>query len=1204
MSRGFEGENRNRKRFAILMHGDAVQFTRHMRENLDRTYDKLHAAFKIFTKVINAWNGNVVNIAGDSILAEFASLGAAINASREIQEKLDFLPDEDGECLTFRIGIAIGDVIENTHGLFGDGVNIAARLQQLASPCGIYISEAAFNALDQETARNFTFVGEFVVKNIEAPLRVYNDSTLDTCRGVGVERLKVAEKIEVTVLACKLLHRPQCSSDNEDVYNFISVATALFTEKVRSFGGVVVNTLGPLLLATFGYPSAHRNDPACAVHAAWAIQRTLGAGLTTEELDSTLRLGIDSGSVIIETVSNGDRKEISGFPVTRSSDFTDLVDDCSVYVSDEIALAISEAFHVERAAYSLRKGGGRFWRVTSAMSARKVEQIVGRSFEVEQFQQIVTNTHKRAIGQIIWIEGAAGIGKTTLKDKFVSIAQEVGLFCYSGHVLDFGDSRDFGAIKEIARSIIGIDVAMIRTELLKKLDTFLSDHNFEPLEWPLVYDFLDLPLSDEYALIVDAMDVDLCEDKRRQIIVKIVKEANPGSPILIAIEDLHWADPTTLRAITDIVGVILERSAILVLTARTDPQLERNDWLDVSRGASTISMSLGPLGADDAYVMAQNLGFSDEALIKKCIDRASGNGFYLRQLLYCGASEGSETLPLTVLATIRARVDQLQASERAALQAASVVGTRFSRPIVEFILQSSNFDLQILVDFKLLSQHGREYAFDHALISDATYGSLLKATKRHLHGRAALWYKARNPTLWAVHLERAGDATAAEAYVVAAREEYVRSHTSEALSLIERGQAIANSRIHRFSLGLLKAELLLHLAKADQSISELRMTLDLADNEVDRCAVWILQAANLIQSDDYKGAVAILEKVEAAAKSLGSQDLLARMHHLYGNLCFPLGQIDRCHDHQKQALRYATAAGSLEMQVRALSGLGDAEYASGAMSRALHKFEQCIELAKTHNFNRLVVGNQHMIPTARHYLANLELALEDAHAALEAAIDCGYARAELCSLSCLSVIAFDAGRTADLLTFVRRGVKLAENLNSPRFIPLNFVLASKAYRQAGDLPAARDSIMQAMEICRQVGMAYNGLRVLSEFALSSNDNAERDAALAEGEALLARGVLGSDQLWFLRDAIDVSLLHGQWDRASGYAEQLEAFAADDPLPWSTFHAERGRTLAGIGADPPTDEFRFRLKSLEQTAVELGYGSALPTLRTALAGRLS
>ncbi|MCZ6748885.1 MAG: adenylate/guanylate cyclase domain-containing protein, partial [SAR324 cluster bacterium] len=163
-----------RKLAAILM-ADVVGYSRLMSGDEAATVRTLKACREVFASVVERHRGRVVNAPGDSVLAEFGSVVEGVAAAVAIQQRLAEdnrrLPED--RRMHFRIGINLGDVVVEEGAIYGDGVNVAARLEALAEPGGIWVSRNAFDQVDGKLPVAFEYMGEHSVKNIDKPLRAY-----------------------------------------------------------------------------------------------------------------------------------------------------------------------------------------------------------------------------------------------------------------------------------------------------------------------------------------------------------------------------------------------------------------------------------------------------------------------------------------------------------------------------------------------------------------------------------------------------------------------------------------------------------------------------------------------------------------------------------------------------------------------------------------------------------------------------------------------------------------------------------------------------------------------------------------------------------------------------------------------------------------------------------------------------------------------
>ena len=206
-------------------------------------------------------------------------------------------------------------------------------------------------------------------------------------------------------------------------------------------------------------------------------------------------------------------------------------------------------------------------------------------------------------------------------------------------------------------------------------------------------------------------------------------------------------------------------------------------------------------------------------------------------------------------------MDQLDPLDKQALLAAAVFGQRFSLAALRQLIERPDYTCERLVEHLLVRPQGDDdFLFAHALIRDAVYDTLLKASRRALHRRAARWFEGRDPVLYAEHLDRAEDPAAARAYLEAAKSRAAAYHYEPAQALVERGLAIATEAAERSALTCLQGELWHDLGVMTASRQAYEAALAAAgDDERAACRAWIGLAAVKRVTEDLDGAFADLD---------------------------------------------------------------------------------------------------------------------------------------------------------------------------------------------------------------------------------------------------------------------------------------------------------------------------------------------------------
>src|SRR5271169_17251 len=293
-----------------------------------------------------------------------------------------------------------------------------------------------------------------------------------------------------------------------------------------------------------------------------------------------------------------------------------------------------------------------------------------------------------------------------------------------------------------------------------------------------------------------------------------------------------------------------------------------------------MTLDLGPLRKEDAISLANTFVDTTNQLALSCVERAAGNPLFLEHLLRNLEEErGGEDVPASIQSLVLARIDRLFPVDKQALQAASVLGQRFSLDALRHLIKSTQYTCAGLVQRYLVRPEGDEYLFAHSLVQEGVYNSLLNARRADLHRDAAVWYGDRDPVLRAEHLDRANDPAAAVAYLDAAKAQTAGLHFETALRLADRGIKLDESLSTRYELMCLRGDALRNMGATEESIVAFELALESAADDVRRCRAWVGMAAGLRVADRQKEALEALDQAEAAAARQGLASERVQIHY-------------------------------------------------------------------------------------------------------------------------------------------------------------------------------------------------------------------------------------------------------------------------------------------------------------------------------------
>jgi class 3 adenylate cyclase/tetratricopeptide (TPR) repeat protein len=1014
------------------------------------------------------------------------------------------------------------------------------------------------------------------------------------------------ERRQVTVLFCDLAGYTRLTRElgAEAVHDMTDRFFSLVDGLIERFGGTVDKHIGDCAMAVFGAPVAHGNDPERAMRAALAIQGAMPDLSRELGRDLNVHIGIASGQVVASGGAGHRTYSITGDSVNLASRLADTAAAGVILISDAVRHMLPPGLACQEAGAVEVKGLAepvRAWRLLGFGEAAAPDRpFVGRRAELVQFRDALGACRVSGTGQAVVVRGEAGIGKTRLVEEFQAQATAEGFACHLSLVLDFGAGTGQDAIRALTRSLLGLRAGsepaarQAALEQAAAADPALVDRRV------FLNDLLDLPQPTEVRGLYDAMDGATRSRGVRETVAALVRQASTRAPLLLAIEDLHWADQATLGHLASLAEAAATCPVILVMTSRIEGDPLDHAWRASIGGSPLVTIDLQPLRAPEANALAAAYFDANSDFARRCIERAAGNPLFLEQLLRHAKGAAETAVPGSVQSLVQARIDQLDPFNKQALQAAAIFGQRFALDALRHALQSPDYSCAALVERFLIRPIGEEFLFAHALIRDAVYDTLLRPRRRELHRRAAEWFASRDLVLHAEHLDRAEAPEAPHAYLEAARAQAADYRYERARALTERGLALAADPAACFVLTCLHGEILHDLGAMAESRAAYERALEAAGDDRARASAWLGLAGVKRVTDDLEGAFADLDRAQAAAEQHGLVEMCARIHFLRGNLHFPRGNITGCLAEHQKSLELALATDLPELEAQAFGGLGDADYARGRMISAHRHLERCVGLAGLHGLGRLQVANRSQMAHAAVYFRPLREVLDEGLAAAAAAAEVGHLRAEINArvanvfVLCTMV---DLGRLKAEIGLV---VDLVQRLGARRFLQSSLPYVGKAALLEGDRSEAVRILRETLEIGHQTGITFSGPSILGPLALALSDLSERRQMLAQGEAIIRHGCVAHNHLRFYPDAIDVALELGEWDEAERYAAALEEFARAEPLPWSDFFAARGRALAAIGRDGADESAQPELERLAAEARHLDYRIALPAIERALA----
>jgi len=1022
--------------------------------------------------------------------------------------------------------------------------------------------------------------------------------------------LAVDERRQVTILFADLCGFTALSGtlDPEELRALIGGYTALVDGIVLAYGGTTDRHIGDAVLALFGAPRAHETDTLRAARAALDIHDALTQLSAQASRRLQAHIGIASGEVVAGALGCVDARDytVTGNPVNLAARLQAAAAPGETWLSEDVVRALGDAAVCDAIGEQPFKGidtSVRVWRLRAIVSeSAKASQsrFVGRQAELEQFHGIVHACVATRAGHVVHVRGEAGIGKTRLVDEMRRYAQSQGFVVHRALVLDFGVGKGQDPVRAIIDSLLGLPAGASSDARQAAAARLAAEGVLKAEQIAFLHDLLDLPPAGEWRGLYDAMDHGARKRGKQALAARLTDDACRQAATLIVVEDLHWADPEVLDYLSAFASGIANGPGLLVTTSRVEGDPVDATWRARCRDTPFATIDLGPLRKEEALSLAGNYIDATQRVARACIERAGGNPLFLEQLLR-NAEEGSgSAVPASIRSLVLARMDRLAPRDRLAFQAAAVIGQRFDIALLRRLIDDPGYVCDGLLANALVLPEGEDFLFAHALIQEGAYSTLLRARRRELHRCAADWFAHSDPTLHAQHLDRAEDEHASQAYLAAADAQRAAHLVEAALRLAERGLEIAQTDAERHALSCCKGELQRDLGDIAGSIATYRAALAAAPDDASLCRCQLGLAEGLRVSEGLDEALDLLAAAQRIAERDDRVAELASLHHLRGNIFFPLGKIDACSAEHERGLAYARRLGLPEAEARALGGIADAAYAQGRMRTAFRNFSDCVALSSEHGFGRIEVANRSMQGFSRIYLNDAQQAREDAVAAVRAAELIGAPRAQLLGETLGVFACCELGDAQAMRVHLVQEMRVIRQLGARRFEAQNLEMQGRAWLNDGCRGEAVEALREALAISREVGTQFCAPKALGALSRAVDEDDERARLLAEGEDLLRLGAVGHNHLWFYRDAIEAMLSALNPAGALRYVAALEDYTRLEPLPWAELFAARGRALAHAVREPADKAVRCELERVRAVLLQAGFRYYLAAVDAALA----
>jgi class 3 adenylate cyclase/tetratricopeptide (TPR) repeat protein len=1031
--------------------------------------------------------------------------------------------------------------------------------------------------------------------------------------------------------------------DPEAVKSFVDRALQRLGQEVVRYGGTVDKYIGDNVMAVFGAPVSHEDDPERAVRAGLAMQAAMeeiNADISTAAGASfSLRVGVNSGEVLAGQV--GDGYTVIGDVVNVASRLQAAARPGSVTVGEITHRLTRGSVEFDELAPLTLKGKAEpvpAWEAvrlmvsgTGARGTRAAAPLIGREDE----SSLLLSLFDRVVGEdrpyLVTVIGQAGVGKTRLlRELALQVAgHEEKAAVRIGHCPAYGAGLAYWALGEIIRGQFEIvdtdDSQLAWAKLLHGIEAVISDmETDEPPERLAATIARPLGIEPPADLAVatghDAEDPQQMRDRLFSAVRSLVEAATRHWPVVLAIEDIHWADEGMLDLIEYLARWV--RGPVLIVCLARDELLERRPgWGGGRRNATTIALE--PLTRDETRELVTALlpngagnganGHAD--LIPQVADRSAGNPLFAEEMINRIREEGStdvQTLPETVHAVLAARLDSLSAPERRVLQHASVVGQTFwdgsliglqhdeGIDLADALAELEDKDLVVSsAGSRLAGEH--EYVFKHVLIRDVAYSTLPKAVRARKHAQVGAFIEERaadrsegvvamvadhygraaalgadsgmgeaelgqisNKALGA--LEGAGDAAAA----LYSNQEAI-GHYETALSLGGELDSPSSDPGVRARIAEKLGDVALRLGRVDAATDMWEECLDFHRRQEDLSRVGDLHrkiGAGLWHKGDREGSIEHYQKGIDLLKDGPPCLELVRLYEEAASLYMHTGDNMLAIYASEKALRLAERLGEAAAASRAHGIFGRVFGRIGDSERARENLERSVELARESDPAEAVRA----LLTLGYHLEVSEADYAGAGAAYREALDLAEQTGDLPSkVELHAALAQLAAHSGDWDVVAREadasgGLAEREGLTGKLCFP--YMMRGMLSWREGSFDEAAKGLRRAADLAEQVGrseVAFQSLYWLAASLRQRGDYVEADTELARALDLCERAGLVAQSIEAISARAVNLALAGRMEAAREAADEADRLA--DRLRYPVGKAASLEARGAVAANP-------------------------------------
>ena len=884
--------------------------------------------------------------------------------------------------------------------------------------------------------------------------------------------------------------------DAEEVNEIMNALWQRLDRVVVEHNGYIDKHIGDAIMALWGTDISREDDAKQAVLAALAMQSETHDFANSIHTSLKMRIGINTGSVLMGEVGTLGEFTAIGDAVNIASRLEHIAPVGKILISHDTYRHVRGIFDVEKQPpthvkgkeeplqlYIVKRAKPRAFR----MGRRGIEGIetrmVGRTAEMQQLQNIYQKVFTDAQLHIVTIVGEAGIGKSRLLDEFtywLELRPEI-IRLFKGRMrleeqhIPYALLRDIFAFRFQIQDTDSLDIVWQKME--QGLNINVNNYNELDISMRarIITQWLGFDFSaSSHVSVEDAQEL---HDRALMYLVDFWQALAAQGPIVIFLDDIHWADDSSLNILTDLAQRLKDYSILFVILARPSLFVRQPNW--GKNIAFQARIDLSPLSQRESHHLVEEVLQHVEnipvVLRELVVSHAEGNPFYIEELIKMMVDDGiiikdqpkwqvesirlaNLQVPTTLTSVLQARLDRLSSSERITLQVASVIGRVFWDQVITFLNKNDIDSIQLSDSLSILHQREmilprqaslfvqtQEYIFKHAVLHQVTYESVLLRLRRQYHAQVAEWliqnnhdYSDEMQGVIANHLIKAEKTKEAIPFLEqAGNRAAARYANMEAITYFTKALNLLPpiNRQTRYKL-LLAREKIYHLRgerEAQQqdlkSLDELANQLTASTNFEYRTEVSLRLADYALATGDYTAAIAATTQALHIAQMANSEHDEIASYLTWGQILLRKGEYIEADEKLKISLSQARSRHLPQLEADSLRFLGVKAADLGQFEEAKAHYTKALSLYQLLNDKRgeSIVWNN--ISVADYSQSKLEEALINWEKAYQIHLEIGDREGQSRVLSNLSTVYLDLGDYNTAYTYSQEALRICQEID-------------------------------------------------------------------------------------------------------------------------------------------------------------------------------